>query len=94
MADHAFDGWHRIPTDDAWKRVTLNHVASLGHSLWLYCNDCCREIVTEPLEFGRDKAIDPETPLLTINRRLKCSRCGSRKTHCRPKSNVRSGIRN
>ena len=93
MANDAPDGWHRIPKHDAWRRVTLNHVASLGHSLWLYCNDCCREIETDPLAFGRDKGIGPETPLLAIGWHLKCSRCGSRKVHCRPRSNVRSGIR-
>ena len=29
--------WHTRPTDDAWKRVTLAHIASLDQRIWLRC---------------------------------------------------------
>jgi hypothetical protein len=76
--------WHKTPTNDAWRSVTLASVAALGQHVWLRCNACGRDELVEPLEFAERTGIDPATPLLTIGRALKCSVCGERKGHCWP----------
>lgn len=78
------DGWHRIPKDDAWRQVHLNHVCELGVRLWIRCNACGHSISPEPEAFAGEHRLDMLTPLRLIAMRLKCSRCGARKAHCVP----------
>ena len=76
--------WHTIPKDDAWTQVTPHSIADLGQWLWLRCA-CGHENFAEPLEFADAHRLDHRTPLLRISQVLRCSRCGERKAHCRPK---------
>ena len=83
--DHP-SGWHRIPKDDAWKAVHLAYVAESGRRLWLYCNVCCRSEFHWPREFAERHQLDMLTPLLLIERRLKCTTCKVRKMTLREES--------
>ncbi len=76
--------WHQTASDDAWKRVTMASVHELGHRIWLRCNGCGHELLTDPIKFGAIRDVDTATPLLTIARRLRCTGCGERKAHCWP----------
>jgi hypothetical protein len=71
--------WHQIPKDDAWKRVTLAHVASLGQRIWLRCKACAHEQYQDPLAFAAFHDVDPATPQL-IAPKLLCTVCGEHKT--------------
>lgn len=77
-------GWHTIPKDDAWKRVTLASVDALGQRLWLRCDGCARNLYTPPMIFAGEHQLDPATPLFSITMRLRCTHCGERKGHCWP----------
>lgn len=57
----------------------------MGQLIWLRCNGFGSNIDLEPLRFAACKAIDPNTLLLLIGQRLKCTLCGARKGHCWPK---------
>jgi len=67
--------WHNEPKNDAWLQVHLAHVESLGNRLWLRCNSCGHSMTPEPGAFAKEHHLDMRTPLLTIARRLKCTRC-------------------
>jgi hypothetical protein len=74
--------WHTKPKDDAWKRVTLAHLASLDQHIWLRCNACGYEATVEALAFASFHGLDEGTPLLKISERLACTACGEHKAHC------------
>ena len=76
--------WHISPKDDAWKRVTLEIIAAQGQRVWLRCNECSHERYVSPLPFANERGLDPATPLLSVARRLVCSVCGERRSHCWP----------
>lgn len=59
--------WHIRPKDNAWKSVTLAHLASLGQGVWLRCNACGHEQHVEPLAFAAFHGLDEGTPLLAIS---------------------------
>lgn len=73
-----------MPKDEAWRQVTLTHIAGLGQRLWIHCTACWHERFEEPLGFGAAHRLTGSTPLLAISLRLVCSRCGARKAHCNP----------
>lgn len=75
--------WHRTPTDDAWKQAHLAMVEQLGKRLWLNCDWCRRTVMVGVREFASSHRLDMLTPLLTVSRRLRCSRCGERKAQAR-----------
>jgi hypothetical protein len=77
------DIWHPQPRDGAWRQVHLAHVESLGKKLWLQCV-CGHASEPLPRAFAEQHALPMSTPLLSIARRLRCTRCGERKAHCRP----------
>lgn len=72
------------PRDDAWKRVTLGHLASLGQRMWLRCNVCGHEQIVEPLAFAAFHDLSEHTALLNIAERLKCTACGAHQAHAWP----------
>jgi len=77
--------WHSEPKNDEWREVHLAHVESLGNRLWLRCNACGYSITPELREFAKEHLLDMKTPpLLSIARRLKCTKCNARKAHCWP----------
>ena len=59
-------------------------VEKLGKHLWLNCDGCQRAVMADVREFATTHQLDMNTPLLTISRRLRCTRCGKRKAHARP----------
>jgi hypothetical protein len=78
------DGWNRIPKDDGWRKVHLASIEALGVRLWLMCDACHHTAYPEPRAFAEEHQLELTTPLLLISRRLRCSKCGSRKCGCRP----------
>ena len=76
--------WHTKPKDDAWRHVTLAHIASLDQRIWLRCNACGHEQIVEPLAFAAFHDLEQSTPLLSIAERLVCTACGEHKAHCWP----------
>src|SRR6478752_5537530 len=83
--------WHQLPSDDAWKKVTLATVAGLAQQIWLRCNGCGHEQHVDPLAFAAFHDLDAATPLLAIDRRLKCTACGESKAQCWPHAAYRPG---
>ena len=76
--------WHSTPRNDGWKCVTPRSVEALGQRLWLRCNACGHDLLVPAVDWASGCGVDPETPLFTIARRLRCERCGERKAHCWP----------
>jgi hypothetical protein len=75
--------WHSKPKDDAWRRVHLEMVQGLGKRLWLNCDWCQHTVMAEVSQFAVMHRLDMRTPLLTISRRLRRTRCGERKAQAR-----------
>jgi hypothetical protein len=69
------DDWHRFPKDDAWKKCTLQGLVENGERLWLYCAECRRTRCLETVEWAETHGVDLDWPLLTLARRIRCSRC-------------------
>jgi hypothetical protein len=76
--------WHQIPKDDAWKQVTLRSVNAMGQNLWIRCDHCCHDLVINAVVFSERSGVDLDSPLLGVSLKLKCSKCGQRKSYCRP----------
>src|SRR5436853_6244156 len=68
--------WHRTPTDDAWKQAHLAMVEGLGKRLWLGCDGCQHTVMIAPRELADRHGLDMHTPLQTLSRALRCTRCG------------------
>ncbi|OYW54118.1 MAG: hypothetical protein B7Y80_13645 [Hyphomicrobium sp. 32-62-53] len=60
--------------------VTLKDLADEGRLLWCYCGACCHEVEVPPLSLG----LPGNVPVPNVARRLRCSKCGSRKISTRP----------
>lgn len=75
--------WNSIPKDDAWRQVSLAYVHASGQRIWIHCA-CGRQTVEEPLAYAQIHDISPDTPLLSIARRLRCSQCGERRVQVWP----------
>jgi hypothetical protein len=73
--------WHHVPKDDAWKQAHLAMLERLGKRASLHC-DGCRHIMIEPCELAQRHRFDMLTPLLTISKAMRCTRCGARKGCC------------
>src|SRR5215213_2829309 len=78
--------WHPTPKDDAWRQAHLAMLERLGKDAWLRCDACIelRHVMVKPRDFAERHRLDMLTPLLTISRRMRCTRCGARKGGCRP----------
>jgi DNA-directed RNA polymerase subunit RPC12/RpoP len=55
-----------------------------GRDAWLRCDACARSVMVKPRDFAERHGLDMLTPLLTISRRMRCTRCGARKGGSRP----------
>ena len=85
--------WHPTPKDEAWKQAHLAMVERLGKDAWLRCDECAHTAMVKPREFAERHGLDMLTPLLTISRRMRCTRCRARKGGCRPAPhNTRRGV--
>jgi hypothetical protein len=76
--------WHHIPKDDAWKQAHLAMLVRLRKRVWLHCDGCRHSIMIGPHELARRHRLDMLTPLLTISKAMRCTRCGARKGCCWP----------
>ena len=54
-----------------------------GVRLWLSCDWCQHSAMVDVRAFAAQHGHDMRTPLLTISRALKCTRCGERRNWCR-----------
>ncbi len=70
--------YHPMPRDDAWKRVTLEYIAERGVRLRLGCCGCQRWAWAWPKAFADQHGLDMRTPLLTVERRIRCTTCKAR----------------
>ena len=73
-------GFNQEPTMNVDGPVTLGDLDQEGKLLWLYCNDCGYEREVLPLSIG----LHAEQPVPTTGKRLKCSKCGSKKISSKP----------
>jgi len=73
--------WHRL--HKAFQRATLHttlcSVADSSKRLWINCGGCERNEYVETHEWAVRHKVDFDTPILLINPRLRCSKCGERK---------------
>jgi len=76
--------FHREPADDAWKQVTIAHAEAIGRDIWVFCNACQHDRVLTPSAFAAMTGAALDEPLLSIARRLRCSRCGELKAQVAP----------
>jgi hypothetical protein len=72
--------WHHVPKDDAWKQAHLAMLVELGKRAWLHCDDCRHSVMIRAAR-ARPTAL---TPLLTISKAMRCTRCGARRGCCWP----------
>jgi hypothetical protein len=85
--------WQPTPKDDAWRQAHLAMLDGLGKDAWRGCDACAHSVMVRPREFAERHDLDTLTPLLTISKRLRCTRFGARKGGCRPESHdTRKGI--
>jgi len=59
-------------------------LAKLGNRAWLHCDGCRHSVMIEPHELTQRHRLDMQTPLLTISKAMRCTRCGARKGCCWP----------
>jgi hypothetical protein len=67
--------WHRTPKDDAWKQAHLQMLVNLNMLLMLRCDTCQHATVEDPRLFAARHHLDLLTPMLTLSRKLRCTRC-------------------
>ncbi len=60
--------------------VTLRDLIREDKLLWVYCRDCCHERDVNPASVP----LPPDTPVPEVGKKMKCSKCGSRKIDARP----------
>ena len=51
-------------------------VEGLGKRLWLGCDGCQNTVMIAPRELADRHGLDMHTPLQTLSRALRCTRCG------------------
>jgi hypothetical protein len=66
--------WHPTPKDDAWRQAHLAMLERLGKDAWRRCDECAHTVMVSPREFADRHGLDMLTPLLTISRRMRCTR--------------------
>lgn len=72
------DNWHHFPRDDAWRRVTLAVQARHGYLLQPTCRVCWHKAgEMSPQDLAAHFGVAMDVPILTIQRRLRCTSCGA-----------------
>jgi len=64
----------------AAKPVTLSDLIREDRLLWIYCRDCYHERDVNPANVP----VPGDTPVPDIGKRMKCSKCGSKKVSTTP----------
>ena len=60
--------------------VTLGDLIHADKLLWVYCRDCGHERDVNPANVP----LPADTAVPEVSKRMKCSKCGSRKVDARP----------
>ena len=69
--------------DGHWRQATLAGARRYQDRLWLICNACQRSYLVMHDEFAAFHRLEPTTPFLLINKRLRCVVCGQKNGQCR-----------
>jgi hypothetical protein len=72
-----------MPKEEAWRKATLAGSRAHHDRLWLICNYCQRSYLVMHDEFVAFHRLGSSTPLLLINKRLRCVACGEKNGQCR-----------
>ena len=77
--------WHRTPKDDAWKQAHLQMLVNLNMNLDAEMRPLLPydQSKTRRL-FAARHNLDLLTPMLTVSKRLTCTKCGERKGRATP----------
>ena len=67
--------------------MTIADLMREGLRMGVHCHPCGRHVVLDPAKLR----LAPETPVPSLERRFKCTRCGSRSTEARPEWPGRDG---
>jgi hypothetical protein len=75
------DPWQRppLPANEAWRACTVQHAIDHAQVWFVHCDGCGRARRVLPAQLAAEGRIALDTPILLINRRLKCGHCGARK---------------
>jgi hypothetical protein len=76
--------WHHTPKDGAWREAHLAMLVKLGMGLHLRCDACHHSVSEDPRLFAARHNLELLTPMLTISKVLRCTRCGARKGRAMP----------
>jgi hypothetical protein len=76
--------YHQPPKDGAWKQVTIAHIIERDRRLILGCCGCQREQKVWPQAYAEKHGVPLETPLLALQRRIRCTTCKARIVHIMP----------
>jgi hypothetical protein len=75
MDDEGIPDGYRFPKDDAWTQCTLRGLLDEDKRLWLHCYGCHRHRYVDTRAWVEKNAVDIDTPILLISRRVRCTRC-------------------
>ena len=80
-----------LPTNDDWKKVTLQHMQERPSRVMLDCDDCGHRTMMWPDAFAEKACIPMATPLFIIAQHLQCGACGSRNVGISPEPHSTMG---
>jgi hypothetical protein len=63
---------------EGWKKCTLRSLLGLGQDLWLICGTCQKSRDFDTAEWAAKHGIDLNIPLKTLEKAIRCQRCGAR----------------
>jgi hypothetical protein len=63
---------------EGWKKCTLRSVLGLGEDLWLICGTCQKSRGFDTAEWAAKHGVDLDLPLKTLEKAIRCQRCGAR----------------
>ena len=76
--------WHTTPKDEAWKKAHLSMLVNLNMRLMLRCDACAHTTVEDPRLFAARHDLDLLTPMLTVSKKLRCTKCLKRQGRATP----------
>ena len=81
--DKEDEAWHRpLPRDGEWRKCTFRRIVEEGYRVQLRCGFCQRYVLIPVDEFLAETGLTLDTPIRSIDRRLRCSWCGRKRADC------------
>ena len=75
--------WHRpLPRDGEWRKCTFRGLVEDNKRVQLRCGFCRRYVLIPVDEFLAETGLSLDTPLRSIDRRLRCLWCGRKRADC------------